>query len=280
MEPVQHVAGVAEPLVYRCLVGLGAVGHHDLHALAPSVPLRGQKARQGLGAAVGHHREHLAGVAVDQHRHVPVALADRGLVHQQHPASLPAAAVGDQTRPGHHQSVHQPPAQPVTSGRGVDRHLAGVGHQPAGQPRSDTALERRVVLHEPPVADIAHHPAPLPQQRHRPPRHLQIAYLALAAVMATPAGRPAIGAARTRHRRDHPHRQPLRRVDDHPQHLDPRQPQPHRHNITRHRGPPGFGVSKHRSQQGLDPYLRTLNPPSSHKNAKGPIVGTPKLRIR
>ncbi|WP_323672437.1 hypothetical protein, partial [Candidatus Poriferisodalis multihospitum] len=31
----------------------------------------------------------------------------------------------------------------------------------------------------------------------------------------------------------------------------------------------GFGVSKHRSQQGLDPYKQTLNPPSTHKTAKG-----------
>ena len=125
-----------------------------------------------------------------------------------------------------------------------------------------------MVLGEPTVADIAHHPAPLPRQQHRPPRDLQIPDLAVAAVMTAPAGRPAIGAARTRHRRRHPHRQPLRRVNDDLQNSDARQPQPHRHNITRHRGPPGFGVQQHRSQQGLDPYKRTLNPPSSHKNAK------------
>ncbi len=47
---------------------------------------------------------------------------------------------------------------------------------------------------------------------------------------------------------------------------------PHRHNITRHRGPPGFGVFKHRSQQGLDPYKRTLNPPSSQQKTKGPLL--------
>ncbi|MCY3894447.1 MAG: hypothetical protein OXF65_14275, partial [Acidimicrobiaceae bacterium] len=57
--------------------------------------------------------------------------------------------------------------------------------------------------------------------------------------------------------------------------FDARQPQPHRHNITIHRGPPGFGVHKHRSQQGLDPYKRTLNPPSSPKKPKGQTFSDP-----
>ena len=276
------MAGVAEPRLYGCLVRLGAVGHHDLHAAAPSMPLGSQKAAQSLGVAVGHHGEHLAGVAVDEHRHIPVPLADRGLVHQQHPTPLPPTMVGDQTRPGHHQSVDQLPAHLVTLRRRVDRHLTRVGHQPTGQTRRDTALERRMVLHEPPAAaDAADHAPLLEHQRHRPARHLQVADLPVPAIMSLPARGPAIRTTRAAHRRAHPHHQPLRRVDHHPQHFDTRQPQPHRHNITLHRGPPGFGISQHRSPHGLDPYKRTLNPPSSQQKAKGhlnwcrSIVGYP-----
>ena len=99
LEPVQHMAGVAEPHLDRGLVRRRAVGHHDLHGFAPSMPLGSQKAAQSLGVAVGHHGEHLAGVAVDDHRHVAVPLADRGPLHPQHPASLPAAVLAGQQLP-------------------------------------------------------------------------------------------------------------------------------------------------------------------------------------
>ena len=43
MEPVQHMAGVAEVGVDGRLVGLGAVADHHLDLLAPSVALLHQK---------------------------------------------------------------------------------------------------------------------------------------------------------------------------------------------------------------------------------------------
>ncbi len=263
------MAGVAEPLIDRCFVRRRAVGDDDLHGFAPSGPLGGQKAAERLGVAVGHHGEHLAGVAVDDHRHAAVPFADRGLVHPQHPASLPAAVLADQPRPCDHQRVHQLPAHLVAFGCRVDRHRTGVFDQPAGQTRRDAALEPLMALDETAAARLAHQPPPLPDQRHRPPRHLQVADLVVPAVMNLPARDPAIGASGAAHRRAHPHHQLLRRVDDDPLHFDTRQPQPHRHNITRHRGPPGFSVHKHRSPQGLDPYKRTLNPPSSQQKTKG-----------
>ncbi len=278
--PVQHVAGAAEPPFDCCLVRLRAVGHHDLHALAPSVPLGGQEPRQRLGVAVGHHREHLAGVAVHEHRHVPVPTADRGPLHQKQPASSPPPAVRDQPRIDDHQRIDQTPAQPAAAGRRVDRHRPRVLDHTTGQPGRETALERRAVLAEPTAARPPHQPPPPPHQRHRPTRHLQIAHLVVAAAMHPPARRRAARPLRTQHCRDDPHRQPLGQVDQHPQHPHLRQPQPHRHNISRHRGPPGLGACKHRTQQGLDPYPRTLNPPSSQKIAKSRQVGVESVNPR
>ncbi len=67
---------MAEPLLDGRFVCRLAVRDNDLDAFAPSVPLSSQKAAERLGVAVGHHREHLGGVAVDQHRHIAVPLAD------------------------------------------------------------------------------------------------------------------------------------------------------------------------------------------------------------
>ena len=58
VEPVQDVAGVAEPRLYRCFVRRRAVGDDDLHRFAPSGPLGGQERAERLGVAVGHHGEH------------------------------------------------------------------------------------------------------------------------------------------------------------------------------------------------------------------------------
>ncbi|WP_419837084.1 hypothetical protein [Candidatus Poriferisodalis sp.] len=56
--------------------------------------LSSRMATECCAVALGHHGEHLAGVAVHGHRHVPVPLAHRGLVHQQHPApALPVEVV-------------------------------------------------------------------------------------------------------------------------------------------------------------------------------------------
>ena len=43
----------------------------------------------------------------------------------------------------------------MTARHSVDGHLAGIGHQPARQTRRDTALERPMILQEPPTAPIA-----------------------------------------------------------------------------------------------------------------------------
>ena len=95
VEPVQHMAGVAGPSLYRCFVFSRAVGRHDLRSLAPLVSLRCQKAAGSPSVSIGHDGDHLAGVHVHQHRHTAVPLADRGLVHQQHTAApLPVAFVG------------------------------------------------------------------------------------------------------------------------------------------------------------------------------------------
>ncbi|MDE0498915.1 MAG: hypothetical protein OXH86_16340 [Acidimicrobiaceae bacterium] len=93
-----------------------------------------------------------------------------------------------QPRPGDHQSVDQPPAHLVALRGGVDRHRPRVGHQTARQTRGDAALERRMHLGEPPPAWLAGHAPLLEHQRDRPARHLQIAYLAAAAVMDPAAG--------------------------------------------------------------------------------------------
>ena len=264
----RHAAGAAEPPFDGRLVCLGAVGHDDLGSLAPFVPLSGQEPRQRLGVAVGNHGEHLAGVAVHQHRHTAAPTADRGLIDQQQPASSPAAMPADQPRPSDHQRVHQIPAQPAPTGRRVDRHRPRVGHHTTRQPARETALERRMILAETTPARPAHQPPPLPHQRGRPARHPQVAHLVVTTVMSPPARRPAVRALQAPHHRHDPHHQPTRRVDHHPGHPDLRQPQPHRHNISRHRGPPGPASHEHRPQQGLDPHPRTLNPPSPQKNAK------------
>ncbi len=72
------------------------------------------------------------------------------------------------------------------------------------------------------------------------------------------------------------------RPESHPEHTGrpPRRPdrRPHPTDTTtagytkKLTVPPGFGVCKHRSQQGLDPYPRTLNPPSPQEIAKNPQV--------
>ena len=56
-------------------------------------------------------------------------------------------------------------------------------------------------------------------------------------------------------------RPPPGRVDNHPQHPDLRQPQPHRHNISRHRGPPGSTLSPTPIPAGPRPSNAESHPP-------------------
>ena len=62
-----------------------------------------------------------------------------------------------------------------------------------------------MLLSEAAPARLAHHATPLPAQRGRPARHLQVPHPVVAAVVNPPARRPATRTARTAHRGPHPH---------------------------------------------------------------------------
>ena len=79
--------------------------------------------------------------------------------------------------------------------RRAERHHLGVSDDPTRQTRGERPLEGRMVLQEPAGAVVAHHPAPLPHQRHTPPRHLQVPDLLGAAVMHPVALEPALRTA-------------------------------------------------------------------------------------
>ena len=111
MEAVQHVAGVAQVGVDGGLVGLGAVADDDFDSLAPSVALLHQKRRQRSRTAVLDHRQGAAGVAVDDHGHIAVPFAHRGLIDQQHRAPAAAAMLGHTARPGLDDTVDQMPVR-------------------------------------------------------------------------------------------------------------------------------------------------------------------------
>lgn len=63
--------------------------------------------------------------------------------------------------------------------------------------------------------------------------------------------------------------QPARARPRHPpQHADPWQPAPHRQNISRHRGPPGFGVHKQRSSRAPTYQYEPFNLPHPDKRRR------------
>ena len=238
------MAGVAHMGVDGGLVGAGAVCDHDLDAFAPAPALGDEEPAERSRAAVLDHGQGLAGVAVDDHGHIAVPLAHRGLIDQQHPAAAAAAVLGHQIRPRAHQRHHQMPAEPVAARHRADGHDPGVGHQPAGQPPRHGALELRMVLQEALAAVAAREPPPHPHQRRAPSRHLQVADLAPTGVVRPPATEPARRAPPPPEGGLDLHYQLARRVNRHREHADLTQVQPHPHNIGSHRGPPGSLISQ------------------------------------
>ena len=213
MEAVQHVAGVSQ-------VGVdgGACrpwsrrNDDDFDSLAPSVALLHQKRRQRSRVAVLDHRQGLAGVAVDDHGHIAVPLAHRGLIDQKHPAPAAAAVLGHQIRPGLDHTVDQMPAEVMAPCRRPQRHDPRIRDEPARQTPRQLVLELGMILEMARRAVVAHEPAPQPHQRRASPRHLQIAHLAPAGVVHPYAAEPARRAARPPHRRLDLHPQLARRV--------------------------------------------------------------------
>ena len=72
------------------------------------------------------------------------------------------------------------PVHTVVPRRRAERHHLGVSDDPPRQTRGERALQGPMFLQEPAGAVVAHHPAPLPHQRHTPPRHLQVPDLLVA----------------------------------------------------------------------------------------------------
>ncbi len=139
---------------------------------------------------------------------MPAPLADRGLVRPKHPAPAAAAMIPHQTRVRDRQRRHRVPAHPMTARHSRHRHVAGIGRQPPRHTGRDAALQRRVILQEPPTAAVAVHPPPAPHQRGRPARDPQVPDPLGAPVMDPPASLAAVRAHRPRRRRAHPHHQP------------------------------------------------------------------------
>ena len=146
------------------------------------------------------HRQGPPGVAVDDHGHIAVPFAHRGLIDQQHRAAAAAAPLSDQSRPDVHQGAHTVPVHTVPSRHRAERHHLRVSDQPPRQTPRQRALKGRVVLQEAAFAVVAHHPAPRPHQHGAPSRHLQVADLPVAAVMHPVAAEPALRAAQPQQR--------------------------------------------------------------------------------
>ena len=217
------------------------------------------------------HRQGPGGVAVDDHGHIAVPFAHRGLIDQKHRAAAAAAPLSDQSRPDVHQGAHTVPVHTVAARRRAERHHLRVSDQPTRQTPRQRALERGMVLQEAAVAVVAHHPAPRPHQQGAPSRHFQVADLLVAAVMHPAALEPALRAAQPQQRRLDAHPERARGVLDHLQHTDLRQVQPNCHNIGSHRGPPGSWISQSPIPAGPRPLLRDPQPPRSPRLREGSV---------
>ena len=76
------------------------------------------------------HRQGPAGVAVDDHGHIAVPFAHRGLIDQKHRAPAAAAPLSDQSRPDVHQGAHTVPVHTVAARRRAERHHLPVSDRP------------------------------------------------------------------------------------------------------------------------------------------------------
>ena len=144
------------------------------------------------------HGQDLAGVAVDDHGHIAVAFAHRGLIDQQHPTTTAAAMLGHQRRPRRDQVHDQMPVKAMAANHRANRHDLGISDELASQTPSQTALEHDMVLQVTFIAVGTHEPAPDPHQRHTPPAHRQIPDHAAPPVMHRAALEPAERTTRAR----------------------------------------------------------------------------------
>ncbi len=80
VEPVQHMAGVAQILRDGRPIGAGTVGHDDLHSSTPLRSLVSEEPGQRSFITSGDHRQQLAGVAGGDYGHIAVTAAYRRLV--------------------------------------------------------------------------------------------------------------------------------------------------------------------------------------------------------
>ena len=166
VEPIQDMTASGQIGFNGDAIGVGTVGDNSLHALAPSVPLFDEKPAQRSFGASREHRKNLSGVTIDNHRHIPVALSDRGLIDQQHLTPLTAPPNLYPPGPVSNQPHDQMPPNPVTAGHRPNGHRLGVLDQPASPSAGHTSLELRMILQVSIPAAIAHEP-PLGPQKHR-----------------------------------------------------------------------------------------------------------------
>ena len=139
-----------------CPVGVGTVGDHGAHTVAPSGSLFYEEPAQSSFGASFDHVQQLSGVTVEDHGHIPMPFADRGLIDQQHPTGLFTTMISDQSRPATEQSHDQMPPYPVAAGHRRNRHHLSVLDQPTGQPPGNTAFELGMGFHMTLPTMVAH----------------------------------------------------------------------------------------------------------------------------
>ena len=188
------------------------------------------------------HGQDLAGVCVDDHRHVAVAFAHRGLIDQQHPTTTAAAMLGHQRRPHVNEVLDQMPVKAMAANHRANRHDLGISDELASQPPSQTTFEHDMVLQMTHVAVGAAEPAPDPHQRHTPPADGQIPDHAATPVMHRTALEPTERTTRPRPSRRHLNLEPRWRINQHREYANETQVQPHPHSVNSHRGLPGSAV--------------------------------------
>ena len=99
-----------------CPVGVGTVGDHSLHTVAPSGSLFNEEPAQSSLERPSIMSNISPVSPLGDHGHIPVAFADRCLVNQQHPTGLFATMISDQPGPVTDQTHHQMPPYPVAAG--------------------------------------------------------------------------------------------------------------------------------------------------------------------
>ena len=202
------------------------------------------------------HGQDLAGVAVLNDGDVAVAFAHRGLINQQHPTTTAAAMLGHQRRPRRDQVLDQMPVKAMAAHHRANRHDLGISDELASQPPSQTAFEHDMVLQVTFVAVGTHEPTPDPHQRHTPPAHRQIPDLAPTPIMHRTALETTEQTTRPRPSRRHLNLETRWRINQHSEHANETQVQPHPHSVN-------------------SPCGGTLNRPPPHAYAQAPFSRRP-----